>query len=272
LLVSMKEILVKAQNEHYGVVAPNILNEDTARAAIEAATELHAPIIIDIGYLMHPNINMLVHITSEYAKAAPVPVAVNLDHGASFEHAIAALRAGFTSIMVDRSSLPFKENVREVADIVRIAHAVHVDVESELGHVGDAQQYEKDRDAGLTDPEEAAAYVQQTGVDFLAVAVGTAHGPYRGVPHLDFERLSAIRKAVSIPLVLHGGSGSGDENLCHAIECGISKINIATDLFTAGRENIQNDTPTYQIYYEVTAGYKEKLKYYIKLFGMENKA
>ncbi len=272
MLVPMKDILVKAQKEHYGVIAPNILNEDTARVAVEAATELNAPLVIDIGYLVHPNINMLVNITAEYAKAAPVPIAINLDHGRQFEHAIGALRAGYTSIMVDRSSLPFEENVKEVADIVRIAHSIGVNVEAELGHVGDGQQYERDRDAGLTDPREAEEYIERTGIDFLAVAIGTAHGAYKGVPHLDFDRLKEIRSKVDIPLVLHGGSGSGDDNLCHAIQCGISKINLATDLFAAGRQNIKNDTPAHHIYYEVTAGYKEKLKYYIKLFGMENKA
>lgn len=272
MLVSMKSILTKAQKEGYGVIAPNILNEDTARVSIEAATELNAPLIIDVGYLVHPNIPMLAHIIAEYAKAAPVPIALNLDHGRKFEYAVGAIRAGFTSVMVDRSSLPFEENVREVSEVVRIAHAVDVDVEAELGHVGNAQNYEQDRNAGLTDPAQAQEYVAQTGVDFLAVAIGTAHGAYKGTPYLDFDRLKELRAAVDIPLVLHGGSGSGDDNLCKAIELGISKINLATDLFAAGRKNIKSDTPAHHIYYEVTAGYKEKLSYYIKLFGQAGKA
>ena len=272
MLVSMKEILVKAQKERYGVIAPNILNEDTARVSIEAATELNAPLIIDVGYLVHPNIRMLAHIIRAYAMAAPVPIALNLDHGKKFEHAVGAIQAGFTSVMVDRSSLPFEDNVRDVAEVVRIAHSVGVDVEAELGHVGDAQHYDRDRNAGLTDPQQASEYVEQTQVDFLAVAIGTAHGAYRGTPKLDFDRLRELRDAVDIPLVLHGGSGSGDDNLCKAIDLGISKINLATDLFAAGRQNIRSDTPAHHIYYEVTAGYKEKLKYYINLFGQAGKA
>nr|WP_122012434.1 class II fructose-bisphosphate aldolase [Maliibacterium massiliense] len=272
MLVPMKDILVKSQAGHYGVIAPNILNEDTARVAVEAATELHAPIIIDIGYLVHPDINMLVHITSEYARRAPVPVAINLDHGRKFEHAIGAIRAGYTSIMVDRSSLPFEENVAEVADIARIAHAVGIDVEAELGHVGDAQNYAHDGSTGLTDPDEAQEYIKRTGIDFLAVAIGTAHGVYKGTPHLDFDLLQKLRGLVDIPLVLHGGSGSGDDNLVRAIACGITKVNLATDLFAAGIASIDPEAPPHHIYYNVTAGYKAKLKYYIELFGQAGKA
>lgn len=272
MLVPMKVILEKAKKEGYGVVAPNALNEDTARVCIEAATELNAPIIIDVGYLVHPKIKMLAHIISEYARQAPVPVALNLDHGRQFSHAISAIQAGFTSIMIDRSNLPFEQNVKEVSEIVKIAHSVGIDVEAELGHVGTGSEYSKDRNSGLTNPEEARDYVEKTGVDFLAVAIGTAHGTYKGTPYLDFDRLAEIRKKVEIPLVLHGGSGTGDDNLLKAVSLGISKINIATDLFDAGRKNIKTDSPLHFIYYEVNEGYKNKLMYYMNLFGQVGKA
>lgn len=272
MLVSMKMILEKAKREGYGVVAPNALNEDTARVCIEAATELNAPIIIDVGFSVHPNLKMLAHIITEYAKQTPVPVALNLDHGRQYSHAIAAIQAGFTSVMVDRSSLSFNENIKEVSEIVKIAHAVGVDVEAELGQVGSGTEYLQGNQKGLTNPDQVREYVDRTGVDFLAIAIGTAHGTYKGTPFLDFDRLEKIRKEIDIPLVLHGGSGSGDENLRKAISLGISKINIATDLFDAGRKNIKEDSPIHHIYYEVTEGYKKKLKYYMELFGQVGKA
>lgn len=272
MLVSMKEILIKAQEGGYGIIAPNVLNEDTARVCVEAAVEMEAPLIIDVAYVAHPDINMLASIIIEYARRVSVPIALNLDHGREFSHAMRAIQAGFTSIMVDRSKLPFDENVEQVSDIVKIAHSIGLDVEAELGHVGIGQNYEKDRDAGLTIPEQAKEYVDKTGIDFLAVAIGTAHGTYKGIPKLDFQRLKEIRESVDIPLVLHGGSGSGDDNLCKAISLGISKINLATDLFAEGRKNIKDDTPAHHIYYEVTEGYKRKLKYYIELFGQAGKA
>ena len=146
-----------------------------------------------------------------------------------------ALRSGFLSIMVDRSSLPYEENVAEVCgNWLKIAHAVGVSVEAELGHVGSGEQYDADRNAGLTDPEQAKAYVEATGIDALAIAIGTAHGKYVGTPYLDFELLEKIYNEVEIPLVLHGGSGSGDENLARATRMGITKVNIGTDLFQAG--------------------------------------
>ena len=136
--------------------------------------------------------------------------------------------------MVDRSTLSFEDNVAQVADVVRIAHAVGVSVEAELGHVGQGVEYEATRDAGLTHPEEAAEFVERTGVDCLAVAVGTSHGVYKGTPHLEFDLLSTLASDLEIPLVLHGGSGTGDENLRRAVKTGIQKVNLYTDLGEAG--------------------------------------
>ena len=272
MLVSMKEILTEAQIGRYGVVAPNVINEDTARVCIEAAVEKKAPIILDFAFQFHQDIVSLGKIICMLAATAPVPIAVNLDHGATFEQAIWAIRAGFTSIMVDRSSAPFEDNVRDTAELVKIAHAIGVSVEAELGHVGDGETYANDREQGLTDPGKAREYIDRTGIDCLAVAVGTAHGPYNGTPHLDFERLKAIRESVDIPLVLHGGSGSGDDNLVEAIRCGITKINIATDLFIAGVASGAQEGPPYMIYHRIRDGYKKRLMEYMELFGQCKRA
>jgi len=270
MLVNSRYILDVAKKNKFGVVAPNVNCESTARAAIQAAEEMKAPVILDICDWATPDMVMLGRIIEQMAIRSSVPVAIQLDHGARFEDAILAIRAGFTGIMVDRSSCPFEQNIAEVADLVRIAHSVGVSVEAELGHVGMGESYAADRDAGLTDPKEAAEYVERSGCDALAVAIGTAHGLYKGVPHLDFDRLAKLNEAVSVPLVLHGGSGSGDDNLKQAIALGITKINIASDLFVAGEEVMKGDTrAAYFAFDKLTDGYKEKLKYYLRLFGEE---
>ena len=190
--------------------------------------------------------------------------------------------------MVDRSELPFEENVREVTEIVKIAHALNVSVEAELGHVGQGCEYEQTREAGLTNKDEAVEYVRRTGADCLAVSVGTSHGPYKGTPKLDFELLAALDKLVEIPLVLHGGSGTGDENLAKAVQTGIQKVNLCTDLSTAGLEamkaylGVDYDSmakknelgefgnPSANMWdgdIAAAAGYKQKLMHYMKLFG-----
>lgn len=273
MLVNAKDILVVAKKNKFGVVAPNINNECTCRAAIQAAEELQAPVILDICDWATTDMVMLGRIAEYMAVRAKVPVAIQLDHGATFEDAILAIKSGFTSIMVDRSSLPFDDNVAQVSELVRIAHSVGVSVESELGHVGMGDSYAADRDAGLTKVDEAQDYVAKTGCDSLAVAIGTAHGIYTGTPHLDFERLAELNAAVDIPLVLHGGSGSGDDNLVKAIAGGITKINIASDLFVAAAENLKVDTRNqYMIYDKLSDGYKAKLKYYMELFGEKGAA
>lgn len=272
MLVPMKEILDRATAEGYGVAAPNIIDERTARACIEAAEELNAPLILDVGYVFHSDLIALGRILEYLAVRSSVPIAINLDHGAKFEHAVAAIRAGFTSVMVDRSMLPYDQNVQETAEIVKIAHAVGVSVEAELGHVGDGPQYENPENGMLTDPDEAARFVADTGVDCLAVAVGTAHGMYAGEPHIDFDRLAEIRRRVDVPLVLHGGSGTGDENLTRAISLGISKINIGTDLFRGAYAKAMEPGEVIWVYHRMHEGYRDVCKRYIELFGQAGKA
>lgn len=286
MIVSMTDLLLKAKRDGYCIAAPNVFNRETVEAAFKAARKLRAPIILDVHPVHGPR--ACAAIVHYFEKQYPeVPAALNLDHGATFEQAMQAIHAGFSSVMVDRSTLPFEQNVAQVREIVKVAHSLGVSVEAELGHVGQGTEYAETRDSGLTRPEEAVAYVEQTGCDCLAVAVGTSHGLYRGEPYIDFERLSKLSSAVPVPLVLHGGSNTGDENLCKAIAYGISKINLNTDLNEGGlaavkaacekdfcREVIREDGSVkfgrmnLQMLFAAGAdGWQSVLEHYIQLFG-----
>jgi len=287
----MSEMLQKAKKEGYGVAAPNVFNRETIEASYLAAKELRAPIILDVA-AVH-GIYECAYIARFYERRYPeVPVALNLDHGGPYETIIQAIHAGFSSVMIDRSTLSYEDNVKEVKEIVKVAHAVGISVEAELGHVGQGSEYEETRDAGLTNPLEAARYVEETGIDCLAVAIGTSHGVYKGTPRLDFDLLNAIKREVSIPLVLHGGSGTGDDNLARAVREGIQKVNLNTDISKAGQAALRdalNGTKEFALDKNATGefavkklnlqqtialgveGYKAELKRYMKLFGSENR-
>ncbi|WP_229534090.1 class II fructose-bisphosphate aldolase [Pelosinus baikalensis] len=277
MLTDMKSILTDARKKSYGVAAPNAWNEDSIRAAIGAAEREKAPIIIAL-YPVMADIFEFGKIAVEMAKNASVPVAVHLDHGQELEQVVKAIRAGFTSVMVDRSTLPFDKNVEAVKEIVKFAHAVGVTVEAELGHVGQGCDYKETKDQGLTDPNEAIEFVEMTGVDCLAVAVGTSHGVYKGKPELQFDLLSKLNRAVDVPLVLHGCSGTGDENLKKAIGYGITKLNLYTDLDMAGYNLFQESIKKQEISKITEAcnfmfkGYSDKLTHYIQWFGASGKA
>ena len=181
----------------------------------------------------HAHSEEMVPMIKELAARATVPVALNLDHGGRLEDIARCLNLGFSSVMIDASSFDFEENIRRTAIVSAMAHALNVCVEGELGHVGQANARD-DEDADLyTNPKQAREFVERTGVDALAVAIGTAHGNYlhHKVPRLDFDRLRELKSLLNMPLVLHGGSGSGDENLRKAVSCGINKVNICTDAF-----------------------------------------
>lgn len=279
MLIPMDIILNKAKNEGYGVVAPNVFNQDTIEVAIKVARRMRSPIIIDFGEMVDDgSIYEIGNIVKFYSKKfTEVPIALNLDHGKTYESAVRAIRAGFTSVMVDGSELPFEENVYLTKEICKMAHAVGLSVEAEIGHVGLGTKYDEDRNKGLTSVEEAVKFVELTNVDCLAVAIGTAHGPYIGEPNLDFERLATLRKKVRVPLVLHGGSSTGDENLKKAVELGITKVNLATDLFTAAVEHTKklfkyDDNPNYvTMISKANEGYGKMLAHYIQLFGSNNR-
>ncbi len=240
MLVSMKEMLDNANRDGYAVMAVNSINMEMARAVIEAASEEHSPIIVQMGVgqmTKHAHPDDIVPLVINMAERADVPVCLNLDHGPSWEAELMAIHKGFTNVMIDASSLPYEENVRRTRMVVDLAHAKGISVEGELGHVGQAADGDGKTSDMYTNVEQAKDYVARTGIDALAVAIGTAHGKYPEgyVPTLDFERLAELKAALKMPLVLHGGSGSGDENVRKAVEAGINKINLATDLQEACR-------------------------------------
>ena len=214
-----------------------------ARAVIETAEELRAPVIVGTAEVLLPA--MPLERVAEYlipmAEKAAVPVAVHYDHGLTYEKCTEALKLGFSSVMYDCSTASYEENLARVAEMVRICHAADVTVEGELGHVGDnegAGKLENPSDY-YTDPAMAADFVRRTGVDALAVAVGNAHGDYKFPPKLDFDRIAAIRDTAGVPLVLHGGSGLSDDDFREAVRRGVCKINIFTDLDKAGKAGIE---------------------------------
>lgn len=278
MLVTMKEILVRAKKGNYGVTAPNVQSEDTVRAVLEVAEELNAPMIIDVNDFIHTDLPWFVGMMRDLASKVKVPVAINLDHGKTYEAVMLGIRSGCTSVMVDRSSLPYEDNVRETKEVVKMARALGISVEAELGHVGMGNNYAHDGVNNLTVPEEAKKFIDETGVDCLAVAIGTAHGRYKGTPHIDFERLAEIVKVVGdTPLVLHGGSGTGDENLAKAVRSGIQKVNLATDLIVSGEKALEEfikdpDFDKWQLIPTFKRGYKERLAHYVKLFDQAGKA
>lgn len=277
MLVNMRTMLADAKQKKYGVPAANVWNEDSIQAAILTAEQYRSPLILAF-YPAMVDILEVGKLAVERAGRASVPVAVHLDHGQEFADAVKAVRAGFTSIMVDRSTCPFDQNVAEVKEIVKFAHAIDITVEAELGHVGKGAEYEQTKHAGLTDPLEALRFVQETKVDCLAVAVGTSHGLYAGRPELQFERLAAIQRIVSVPLVLHGCSGTGDENLKQAIELGITKLNLYTDLDQAGHAALTQflvpgkGSNMMEIESVMLSGYGQKLGHYMQLFGSVKRA
>ena len=244
MLVNMKEMLEKAKNEHYGVSFFNAVNMEMARAIIETAEELKAPVIVGTAEVLLPamELNHVAKYLIPMAKEASVPVAVHYDHGLTFDRCMEALRLGFTSIMYDCSTLSYEDNLKKVEEMVRICHGMNVTVEGELGHVGDnagSGKLENPSDY-YTNPEMALDFVTKTGIDALAVAVGNAHGDYAFPPKLDFDRIDVISQKTGIPLVLHGGSGLADSDFKTAVGLGISKINIFTDIDKAGKRGIEN--------------------------------
>ena len=276
MLTTAKEILDRARREGYGVPAPNVDNEHNLRAVLEAAEEMRSPIILGVGYMANPDIRYFGRILTDLAVRATVPVTFILDHGMTFEKCVTAIAAGFPSIMADRSQFPYEENVAQVKELARIAHAAGCSIEAELGHVGIGENYAEDGQSALTDPEEAVRFVEETGVDCLAVAVGTAHGVYKGTPKIHFDLLAELREKVPVPLVLHGGSGTGEENLKKACQTGICKVNLANDIKRATIEGLlQSGTDgnaVYNMYPAMAEGCREKVKAYIRLLGSENKA
>ncbi len=217
--------------------------------AAKAAVETDSPLIVNLaeGHIAnHADAAAISFMVREFASRTYVPVALNLDHGKSTESVLHAIRNGFSAVMIDASDRPFEQNVQGTRQIVEMAHSLGITVEGELGHVGEAMNADYEKTGLYTEPKDAKTFVDRTGVDALAVAVGTAHGSYPAgfVPRLDFERLKEIKAATQMPLVLHGGSGTGDENIRRAVECGINKINVCTDTFIACQDALREGVGT----------------------------
>lgn len=280
-LVTTKSILKKAQEGKYAIGAFNVENMEMVMAVISAAEEMNAPVIMQTtpSTVKYASLDYFLANARVAASRAKVPVVMHLDHGSSFELAAQAFRAGYTSIMIDGSHSSFEENIKISKAVVDMCKPAGIAVEAELGKVGGKEDDLDGGDGGFTDPQEAKEFVERTGVDSLAVAIGTAHGMYKGEPKLDLDRLSQIKEVVSIPLVLHGGSGIPDSKVQESIERGICKVNYATELriaFTNGvnkylsenKDAIDPKKYNKAGMEEVKAFVKEK----IKVCGCENKA
>ena len=289
MLVTLDKILVKARKEGYGVIDTSTFSLELIGCAIEAAERKKSPLILNINLKYdalqtEQDVELFLFTARERALRADVPVAINLDHGADYKTVMRAISHGFTSVMIDASAKPFEENIAAVQEVVHAAHSIGIPVEAELGCVGMAdptfQIETKYTQSATTDPSLVAEYVERTGVDFLAVSIGNAHGPYAKniVPHIDFELLKQIADITPIPLVLHGGSGTGDENLTKACQMGICKINVGTDLMKiatdkaiAGYEENANKGRL-RFLTNYVDGYREGIEYYMDVFGSTGKA
>ena len=235
MLVNLKDVLIPAQKGGYAVGLFNTTDTDMLEGVLAAAEELRAPVIIGTAEVLLPfgELKLIAPSVRAAAERATVPVFLHYDHGLTVERCIEALDLGFTSIMFDGSAGDADANIELTRKVVEMCHARGVTVEGEIGHVGNAD-VEGDQDNNYTTPEEAKAFVEATGVDALAVAIGTAHGAYKHKPCLDLNRLAEIRSTIDTPLVLHGGSGLTDDDFRNTIKNGIAKVNIFTDLCLAG--------------------------------------
>ncbi len=243
-MINPLPLLKEAQQKKIAIPAFNVHTMEMIQAVVETAAEEGSPVIIQTtpGTLKHAGIPYIAANVKVAAEGADIPVALHLDHCPVYDTVIKCIKYGYTSVMIDGSKLPYKDNVQAVKEIVKVAHAADVPVEAELGNIGGTEDEltVSEKEAALTIPEEAQRFVAETGVDYLAVAIGTAHGVYQGEPELDFERLAAINRLVNIPLVLHGASGVPDKSVREAIDRGICKVNIATELKIPMAEAIKN--------------------------------
>ncbi|MGI5838837.1 MAG: class II fructose-1,6-bisphosphate aldolase [bacterium] len=282
-LVTVAQMLKDAEAGGYAVGAFNINNLEFVQGVVEAAEEERAPVILQAseGAIKYVGIDYAVAIARIAAEMVSVPVAIHLDHGHSFEQAMQCIRAGFSSVMVDGSKYPLDENIELTRRVVEAGHAVGVSVEGELGKITGTEDnvFVSERESLFTDPAEAERFVRETGVDSIAVAVGSAHGHYKLEPKLDFDRLTEIRRRVNIPIVLHGGSGIPDESVRRAIGLGVRKVNVNTDnmqAFTDKMREILAADPGIFDPRKVLGPAKEAMKVVIRqkigVFGCNGKA
>lgn len=233
-LVGVDILLLHAQQEGYAVGAFNANNMEIVQAIIQAAEMEKSPVIMQAsqGAIKYAGLEFITGMVKIAAEQSPVPVALHLDHGTDFDQVIKCIRSGFTSVMFDGSKLSLEDNIKTTKKILEIANPIGVSVEAELGKIGGTEDdvHVDMREAAFTDPEEARYFVEQTGIKSLAIAIGTAHGQYKGEPQLDFDRLATIQRLVNIPIVLHGSSGVPDAAVRKAISLGVCKVNIDTNI------------------------------------------
>ena len=242
-LVSTRQMLLDAQASQYAVPAFNIHNLETVRVVVEAAAEMRSPVILagTPGTIGYAGAEYIVDIVSKASELHDIPVALHLDHHETFDSIKELIDLGVKSVMIDGSHHDFEENVRIVKEVVDYAHARDVTVEAELGRLGGQEDdlVVDEKDALYTNPAQAAEFITRTGIDSLAVAIGTAHGMYKSEPKLDFKRLAEIREQTDTPLVLHGASGVPDADVRKTIELGITKVNVATELKIAFSDQVK---------------------------------
>ena len=280
-LVSILNELKKAQAGRYAIPCFDTFEMHGALGIFDALEARRAPAMIGLytGMFERPHPRAFTDYVRALAKEATVPVSIILDHGASFEHCTMALNVGFTDVMYDGSRLPLEENIANTRMVVRAAHAVGAAVEAELGHVGTGRTYQEfgAQGKGFTEPDIVVKFVEETGVDFLAIAVGTAHGLYDGEPMLALDLLGEIRERVDIPLVLHGGSGLGDEQFRAAVAGGIQKINIFTNLVIESKRRMlesarSEDASMHSMVAQIRDAFRAECERLLDVFGTIGKA
>lgn len=275
MIVTLKELLEIAKAENKAIGSFTCPNMEIVMGTIRAAEESQSPIIIQIaeGRLKHTPLNMIGPLMVQAAKDASVKIAVHLDHGLTIGKAREALGYGFTSVMFDGSHYSLQENIDKTNEIAKLARQTGASVEAELGTIGGKEATERDEVSKYTDVGEAKMFAENADIDALAVAIGNAHGHYKGKPELNFERLAELQKAVKVPLVLHGGSGISDEDFRHCIDLGVRKINIATAsmdaaITFAGRYMAEPGEHDYYHFNEnMVQGVYENVKHCIKVFN-----
>ncbi len=278
MLVNLNSVLADAKKNKYAVGLFNTTDSDMLEAVISAAEELRSPVIIGTAEVLLPygELKLIAPSIIAAAKRATVPVVVHYDHGLTFDRCMEALQLGFSSVMFDGSAGEYEKNIADTAEIVKIAHSFGASVEGEIGHVGEASGSDNENADMYTQVSEAVDYLNATGVDALAVSIGTAHGAYKSKPKLDFVRLSEISEAVSVPLVLHGGSGLSDDDFRTSIANGISKVNIFTDMCLAGVRSMRKSLDLGLAYLDARNAKVEEIKEEVKkkmlLFGSNGRA
>ncbi|HCU08381.1 MAG TPA: ketose-bisphosphate aldolase [Clostridiales bacterium] len=276
-LVSMREMLERADAGGYGVGNFDVFNLELLKGVMDAQKALRAPIILAYGppFEVYSPIRHFAKLMRSYAEETDLPVVIHLDHANTFEQVKQAVEAGFNSVMIDASALSFEENIQRTREVVAYCRPLGIPVEAELGHVGDEGMSDLSN-YGFTDPSRAAEYVSRTEIDALAVAIGNAHGVYQRKPEIRYEVLDAVRKAVGVPLVLHGASGIPDEDIRRCTESGITKINIHTELLLSAMESFCQDIEAGSNYYTISENHvkavKARTEEKIRLFGSQGKA